>query len=144
MDGGCPCLTPFSTPSFPDFALICPCCSFRSLPACPPTPHGVPSSPHPTIVCLPLKSQLQHLVPLNPCPFSPFLTQTKPPMSQIEARNAEELRRMSEQESGTRRRLEETHARALTRIEVSLRRAEETVADLEKVSRFYPPNAVLN
>lgn len=57
-------------------------------------------------------------------------TQTK----QIESKNAEDLRRLSEQESGARRRLEDSHARALRRGEVSLRRAEENVADLERVS----------
>lgn len=41
---------------------------------------------------------------------------------------------MSEQESGARRRLEETHARALARVEASLRRAEESAAELERVS----------
>ncbi|CAM9935319.1 unnamed protein product [Pylaiella littoralis] len=56
-------------------------------------------------------------------------------VAQIEARNAEDLRRFSEQESGARRRAEEAHVRALTRGEVSLRRAEENVADLERVLR---------
>ncbi|CAN0265295.1 unnamed protein product, partial [Ectocarpus fasciculatus] len=54
-------------------------------------------------------------------------------VAQIESRNAEDLRRLSEQESGARRRLEESHARAVRRGEVSLRRAEENVADLERV-----------
>ena len=52
---------------------------------------------------------------------------------QMEARNAGELQRVSEEESGARRRLREAHARALTRGEISLRRAEETAGDLEKV-----------
>ncbi|CAM9199405.1 unnamed protein product, partial [Scytosiphon promiscuus] len=54
-------------------------------------------------------------------------------VSQIEARNAEDLRRLSDQEGSARRRIEEAHARALTRAEVSLRRSEETVGDLERV-----------
>ena len=55
---------------------------------------------------------------------------------QIETRSAEELRRMSEQEGGARRRLEETHARVLARVEASLRRAEENAAELERVGEF--------
>lgn len=43
---------------------------------------------------------------------------------------------MSEQEGDARRRLEETHARALARVETSLRRAEESAAELERVSEF--------
>ncbi|CAM9277384.1 unnamed protein product, partial [Ectocarpus sp. 13 AM-2016] len=54
-------------------------------------------------------------------------------VAQIESRNAEDIRRLSEQESGARRRLEDSHARAARRGEVSLRRAEENVADLERV-----------
>eukprot|EP00903_Cladosiphon_okamuranus_P014395 g13363.t1 len=56
-------------------------------------------------------------------------------VAQIEARNAEDLRMSVEQESAARRRMEEAHARALTRGEMSLRRAEETARDLERVLR---------
>eukprot|EP00752_Nemacystus_decipiens_P009229 g8244.t1 len=56
-------------------------------------------------------------------------------VAQIEARNEEDLRRSAEQESAARRRMEEVHARALTRGEMSLRRAEETAGDLERMLR---------
>lgn len=57
-------------------------------------------------------------------------------MRQMEARNAEDLRRVSEEEKEARRRLQEVHARALARGQASLLRAEETVTDLERVSAF--------
>lgn len=54
----------------------------------------------------------------------------------MEARNAEDLRRLSEEEKESRRRLQEVHARALARGQVSLLRVEETVTDLERVGAF--------
>lgn len=53
-------------------------------------------------------------------------------MSQIEARNAEELSSLREREEEARRRMEKSHARAMAKAEQSARRSEGAVADLEK------------